>query len=88
MNYLVIVFHCGKLDQVQLEVTLRRTRTLRRQNIVNYRIGFDSHVLRFSGRLISDNPDNDKRYFIIKYFLSDDTIAIFELGERNSGFKV
>ncbi|CAG9561858.1 unnamed protein product [Danaus chrysippus] len=51
------------------------------------RIGFDSHILRFAARLISDNPVDARRYFIVKYFLCDDTIGIFELGERNSGFK-
>ncbi|XP_072948827.1 EF-hand domain-containing family member C2-like [Epargyreus clarus] len=51
------------------------------------RIGFDSHILRFAARLINDNPEDSRRYFIIKYFLCDDTIGIFELGERNSGFK-
>ncbi|KAG6456585.1 EF-hand domain-containing family member C2 isoform X1 [Manduca sexta] len=51
------------------------------------RVGFDSHVLRFAARLINDNPEDSRRYFIIKYFLCDDTIGIFELGERNSGFK-
>ncbi|XP_045448004.1 EF-hand domain-containing family member C2-like [Melitaea cinxia] len=51
------------------------------------RVGFDSHILRFAARLINDNPDDARRYFIIKYFLCDDTIGIFELGERNSGFK-
>ncbi|XP_026327442.1 EF-hand domain-containing family member C2-like [Hyposmocoma kahamanoa] len=50
------------------------------------KVGFDSHVLRFAARLIDDNPVNRRRYFIIKYFLCDDTIGIFELGERNSGF--
>ncbi|XP_023946226.1 EF-hand domain-containing family member C2-like isoform X2 [Bicyclus anynana] len=51
------------------------------------RVGFDSHILRFAARLISDDPVDAQRYFIIKYFLCDDTIGIFELGERNSGFK-
>lgn len=50
------------------------------------RVGFDSHVLRFAARLINDNPEDKWRYFIIKYFLCDDTIGVFELGERNSGF--
>ncbi|XP_060803247.1 EF-hand domain-containing family member C2 [Amyelois transitella] len=50
------------------------------------RVGFDSHVLRFAARLITDNPEDSRRYFIIKYFLSDDTIGVFELCERNSGF--
>lgn len=52
-----------------------------------FRVGFDSHVLRFAARLISDEPADSRRYFIIKYFLCDDTIGVFELGERNSGFK-
>ncbi|KAL4715967.1 hypothetical protein ACJJTC_013267 [Scirpophaga incertulas] len=51
------------------------------------RVGFDSHVLRFAARLISDQPVDKNRYFIIKYHLCDDTIGVFELGERNSGFK-
>ncbi|XP_063536480.1 EF-hand domain-containing family member C2-like [Cydia strobilella] len=51
------------------------------------KVGFDSHVLRFAARLITDNPEDGGRYFIVKYFLSDDTMGIFELGERNSGFK-
>ncbi|XP_045498047.1 EF-hand domain-containing family member C2-like [Colias croceus] len=51
------------------------------------RVGFDSHTLRFAARLITDNPEDSTRYFIMKYFLCDDTIGIFELGERNSGFK-
>ncbi|KAF9824875.1 hypothetical protein SFRURICE_001748 [Spodoptera frugiperda] len=50
------------------------------------RAGFDSHTLRFSARLITDNPDDTRRYFIVTYFLCDDTIGVFELGERNSGF--
>lgn len=53
-----------------------------------HRVGFDSHVLRFAARLINDYPEHEFRYFIIRYFLCDDTIGIFELGERNSGFKV
>lgn len=51
------------------------------------RVGFDSHILRFAARLITDKPDDEWRYFIVKYFLCDDTIGVFELGERNSGFK-
>ncbi|XP_013145374.1 PREDICTED: EF-hand domain-containing family member C2-like isoform X1 [Papilio polytes] len=50
------------------------------------RDGFDSHVLRFASRLINDNPEDAKRYFIVLYYLCDDTIAVFELGERNSGY--
>ncbi|KAG7202805.1 hypothetical protein KM043_009964 [Ampulex compressa] len=49
--------------------------------------GFDSHVLRFRAKLISNIPDNDERQFIVRIFLMNDTISIFELARRNSGFK-
>ncbi|XP_076165336.1 EF-hand domain-containing family member C2 [Ptiloglossa arizonensis] len=49
--------------------------------------GFDSHVLRFRAKMITKMPENDNRLFIIRVFLMDDTISIFELGIRNSGFR-
>ncbi|XP_050466655.1 EF-hand domain-containing family member C2-like [Cataglyphis hispanica] len=48
--------------------------------------GFNSHVLRFRAKMISKIPDNEDRQFIIRVFLMDDKISIFELGKRNSGF--
>ncbi|KAK9294825.1 hypothetical protein QLX08_010689 [Tetragonisca angustula] len=48
--------------------------------------GFDSHVLRFRANMISDIQENQDRQFIIRVFLMDDTISIFELAKRNSGF--
>ncbi|EFN89884.1 EF-hand domain-containing family member C2 [Harpegnathos saltator] len=48
--------------------------------------GFNSHVLRFRARMISKIPANEERQFIIRVFLVDDTISIFELAKRNSGF--
>ncbi|EZA50209.1 EF-hand domain-containing family member C2 [Ooceraea biroi] len=51
------------------------------------RQGFDSHVLRFRARMISKIPNNEERQFIIRVFLMDDTISIFELAKRNSGFQ-
>ncbi|XP_012262352.2 EF-hand domain-containing family member C2-like [Athalia rosae] len=49
--------------------------------------GFESHVLRFRAKLISNIPENNDRHFIIRVFLTDNTISIFELAVRNSGFK-
>ncbi|XP_076290221.1 EF-hand domain-containing family member C2 [Lasioglossum baleicum] len=49
--------------------------------------GFDSHVLRFRARMISNIPENEDRMFIIRIFLMDDTMSIFELAKRNSGFR-
>nr|XP_012216880.1 PREDICTED: EF-hand domain-containing family member C2-like [Linepithema humile] len=50
------------------------------------RQGFNSHVLKFRARMISKIPDNEERLFVIRVFLVDDTISIFELAKRNSGF--
>ncbi|OAD54554.1 EF-hand domain-containing family member C2 [Eufriesea mexicana] len=49
--------------------------------------GFDSYVLRFKAKMISDIPENQDRQFIIRVFLMDDTISIFGLAKRNSGFR-
>ncbi|KOB73422.1 EF-hand domain-containing family member C2, partial [Operophtera brumata] len=38
------------------------------------KVGFDSHILRFAARLITDIPEDASRYFIVKYSLCDDTI--------------
>ncbi|KAM4045618.1 EF-hand domain-containing family member C2 isoform 1-T1 [Anomaloglossus baeobatrachus] len=49
------------------------------------RNGLDSNVLRFVAKLITDNPIEKERTFIVSYFLSDDTISVFEPLQRNSG---
>lgn len=51
-------------------------------------IQLDRYVLRFGGRMMSDVQENRERLYIISYYLSDDTISVFEIGARNSGFKV
>ncbi|XP_061099276.1 EF-hand domain-containing protein 1 isoform X1 [Conger conger] len=45
----------------------------------------DGKVLRYTARLDSLNPDDNGRRFILSYFLSNDTISIFETNMRNSG---
>ncbi|XP_051565641.1 EF-hand domain-containing family member C2 [Myxocyprinus asiaticus] len=49
------------------------------------RQGLVSNVLRFVGKMLTDNPIDKERVFIISFYLSDDTIAIFEPPQRNSG---
>ncbi|KAJ8030955.1 EF-hand domain-containing family member C2 [Holothuria leucospilota] len=49
------------------------------------RHGLESNVLRFKARLDTTKPIDQDRRFIISYFLSDDTIAVFEPPVRNSG---
>lgn len=49
------------------------------------RRGLDSNVLRFLARMDTSKPIDMERRFIISYFLSDDTILVFEPPVRNSG---
>ncbi|NXU48754.1 EFHC2 protein, partial [Turnix velox] len=49
------------------------------------RTGMESNILRFLAKLITDIPADKDRKFIISYFLSDDTISVFELVEKNTG---
>jgi len=45
----------------------------------------DRKILRFLARLDSSSPEDNGRVFVIKYFLADDTIAVFEPPQKNSG---
>lgn len=49
-------------------------------------ITLDKFILRFGAKLISTIRENCERVFIISYFLSDDTIQVYEVVRRNSGF--
>ncbi|XP_044180673.1 EF-hand domain-containing family member C2-like [Acropora millepora] len=49
------------------------------------RKGLESNVLRFVARLDTTRPIDTDRRFIISYFLSDDTLLVFEPLQRNSG---
>ncbi|XP_074657538.1 EF-hand domain-containing family member C2-like [Tubulanus polymorphus] len=49
------------------------------------RHGLDSNVMRFLARMDTDKPIDADRRFIISYFLSDDTVQVFEPPVRNSG---
>lgn len=49
------------------------------------RRGMESNVLRIVARLDTNKPIDMDRRFVISYFLSDDTISVFEPPQRNSG---
>lgn len=48
-------------------------------------IGLDGHTIRMTAKLVSDNPDDQQRRFVITYFLHDDTLRVYEPPIRNSG---
>ena len=39
----------------------------------------DMHILRFDARLVSTEPDDENRKFIIAFYCGDDTIQVFEV---------
>ena len=45
----------------------------------------DMHVLRFEASLVSTEPDDETRKFIISFYCGDDTIQIYEICDKNSG---
>jgi len=47
--------------------------------------GLNSNILRFVATLKTENPVDAGRRFIVSFFLSDDTISVFEPPQRNSG---
>ena len=43
------------------------------------------NILRFTCKLVSSNPQDDERRFVLSYFCGNDLIMVFEVAERNSG---
>lgn len=45
----------------------------------------DMHVMRFEASLVSTEPDDETRRFIISFYCGDDTIQVYEVCDKNSG---
>ena len=45
----------------------------------------DMHTLRFESGLVSTEPDDETRKFIISFYCGNDTIQIYEICDKNSG---
>ena len=43
------------------------------------------HILRFNCKLVSTEPDDENREFIISFYCGDDTIQVYEVCDKNSG---
>lgn len=43
------------------------------------------HILRFNAKLVSTEPDDESRIFIISFYCGDDTIQVYEVCDKNSG---
>ncbi|CAL9690452.1 unnamed protein product [Knipowitschia caucasica] len=49
------------------------------------RFGLESNVFNFVAKMMTDDPVDKDRLFIISLYLSDDTISVFERAKPNSG---
>jgi hypothetical protein len=45
----------------------------------------DMHILRFNAKLVSTEPDDESRTFIVSFYCGDDTIQVYEVCDKNSG---
>lgn len=45
----------------------------------------DMHILRFDAKLVSTEPDDENRKFLVSFFCGDDTIQVYEICDKNSG---
>lgn len=45
----------------------------------------DMHILRFNAKLVSTEPDDENRTFIVSFYCGDDTIQVYEVCDKNSG---
>lgn len=45
----------------------------------------DMHILRFKAKVVSTEPDDESREFIISFYCGDDSIQVYEVCDKNSG---
>jgi len=45
----------------------------------------DMHVLRFDAKLVSTEPDDETRTFIVSFYCGNDTVQVYEICDKNSG---
>lgn len=45
----------------------------------------DMHILRFMSKMVSTEPDDESRDFLVSFFCGDDSIQVYEVADKNSG---
>lgn len=71
------------LNQKTNEIILKNYDEVLRKSLI--KSGGTGRVFGFIIKMITDNIINKKRNFMLKYYLDDATIAIYEFRETNSG---
>ncbi|KAF3843665.1 hypothetical protein F7725_002514 [Dissostichus mawsoni] len=49
------------------------------------RCGLESNILNFRAKTVTSDPVDRERVFVISFYLSDDSISVFERAQKNSG---
>ncbi|XP_033979572.1 LOW QUALITY PROTEIN: EF-hand domain-containing family member C2 [Trematomus bernacchii] len=49
------------------------------------RCGLESNILNFRAKTVTSDPVDRERVFVISFYLSDDSISVFEHAQKNSG---
>ncbi|XP_050544262.1 EF-hand domain-containing family member C2-like [Daktulosphaira vitifoliae] len=78
-----------KRQKLEEELNKIRNATLiksRDQNVLKrLRSEADNHVFIFKAKMVSNDPINLSRHFLLKYFFNSNTFGIYEITEPNSG---
>lgn len=77
--------YTGYGDKADSDLNWKRLLPVQPKKDYNRFIGKDGMVLRYTAKLITDNPDDSMRRFVITYFLNDETMRVYEPPIRNSG---
>lgn len=71
------------LNQKKKEIILKNYDEIVRKRLIKH--GGIGRVFGFLIKMITDVPINQKRDFMLKYYLDDTNVAIYEYRETNSG---
>ena len=55
------------------------------KEFINEKFKRDKHILRYLAKLISSNPADEERKFLVSFYLRDNSIQVYEMPQRNNG---
>jgi len=71
------------LNQKKVEIILKNYDEVVRKRLIKY--GGTGRIFGFIIKMITNDPINQTRNFMLKYYLDDTNVAIYEYRETNSG---
>lgn len=74
-----------KRNEKQIEIILKNYDEVLRRRLINKYKDSTGIVLRFLVKMVTHDPANQNRDFMLKYYLNDAQFNIYEYKETNSG---